>query len=372
MKSTAEVSKITTLGYNSEIWHGFYNPSRLLSTGKPELINIAERNNGKSTAWGIVCLREYMKLGKRTIYARRSDDELNSTAPDFFYTPAEIIQDFYHEPCVVKYSDRCFYLNDEAEPFATSVTISKPKEFKSKPFGSLGYRNIIYDECILPEGDEKMYIGSTGHMIREYSRLMTLYQTVDRAKGQRFLNETRMIMIGNNSSFHNPIFLGCGCDGYVDINTKFCNPRETDWALELDNGTGATREELEGAFSYRMATAGDKQNYYENDSFHKDNQVKKLVGVMSPICNFSYGGHVYSYYISERKGIAYISDKPRTDRQTIALTIEDTKKINQVTAYKYNKSPYMKFLAILIEQGNVLFETPQAKTDILTYFNYTI
>lgn len=362
---------ISTLGYNPKIWGGFYNPSRLLSTGKPYLLSILERNNGKSTAWAIVCLSEYIKLGKRGIYARRSDKELIATCEDYFITAADILSE-HGEHYVVKYVDREFFLNDEKEPFFYAVNGGQPREFKSRPFGDLGCRNIVWDEAILPRGDEKLYIGASKNMIREFERLHTLYQTVDRKKGHRFLNETRCICIANNSSFHNPLFLGLGCDKYVDMNTKFCNPKGTDWALELDNGTGATHKELENAYSYRIATAEDKANYYHNDSFHKDSQVHKMHGTMNPICNLAYDGRTYCFYLFENAGVCYISTKTRPDRFTMALTMGDTKQINQVTAYKYNKSPYMQFLSDMVNRGLCVFETEQAKTDILTYLNFTI
>lgn len=362
---------ISTLGYNPSIWGEFYNPSRLLSTNKPLLMSVLERNNGKSTAWGIVTLSEYIKLGKRGIYARRTEKELVSTVEDYFVTAADILSE-HGEHYTVHYTDREFFLNEEKEPFFYAVNAGQPREFKSRPFGDLNVRNIIYDEAILPRGDEKMYIGATKNMIREYERLTTLYQTVDRAKGSRFLNETRLICIANNSSFHNPLFLGCNCSKYVDINTKFCNPKNEIWALELDNGTGAKSDQLQNAFSYRMATQEDKQNYYKNDSFHIDSQVKKLHGIMNPICNFSYAGHTYAFLLCEQMGICYISTKPRSDRFTMALTVGDTKEINQVTAYKYNKSPYMQFLSDMVNKGLCVFETENAKTDVLTYLNFTL
>lgn len=362
---------ITSIGYNPKIWGSFYNPTRLLSTGKPLLLSILERNNGKSTAWAIVTLSEYIRLGKRGIYTRRAEKELLSTCEDYFITAADILSE-HGEHYVVKYQDREFYLNDEKEPFFYAVSAGQPREFKSRPFGDLNVRNIIFDEAILPRGDEKYYIGATKNMIREYERLITLYQTVDRSKGHRFLNETRLICIANNSSFHNPLFLGLGCDKYVDMNTKFCNPKNEDWALELDNGTGATHEELEGAYSYRLATENDKLNYYKNDSYHRDNLVGTRHGIMNPLVNLKYAGNRYCLYLFESEGICYVDDKPREDRITLNLTVGDTTEINQVTAYKYNKNGYMEFLYKMVTEGKCVFKTERAKTDILTYLNYTV
>lgn len=350
----------------------FYSPQRLMDTHKPICMCVGGRTIGKSTGTAIACIAEFLSMGKLWIYARRSDPELQSTCADFFYDASDIMSS-HGEDCHVAYKNGEYYINLGGDDVLCgyAVNVGTPRSYKSIPFGGMGVRNIVYDEFILPRGDERYYIGSTQNMVREYERLTTLYQTVDRKQGAAVLNETRIFALGNNSSFCNPMFIGCGCDKYVNADTKFCSPRAEIWALELVREVPATKD-IQQSYGYLMATTEDRQNYYLNDSYHADNLVGVRHGIFAPMCNLLYHGERYGVYVSRDDGYMYISRRYADGRDLLRLTIGDTTQINQVTAYEYSKSPQMHYIRDMVMRGAVVFETSKIKRDILTYLNFTI
>lgn len=361
---------IKSLKIDKKYFGDFYSPQRLIDTHKPLCMCVGGRTIGKSTGTAIASVLEYLTLGKKWIYTRRSDPELQATCSDFFFDAGDIISS-HGETVRVIYNGGEYFINDEKEPCGYAVNLGVPRSYKSIPYGGMGVRNIIFDEFILPRGDERYYIGSSGNMIREYERLTTLYQTVDRKQGQAVLNETRIFCLGNNSSFCNPLFIGCGCDNYVNTETKFCNPKSEIWALELVREVQATRE-IEKSYGYQMATAEDRQNYYFNDSYHVDNLVGKRTGIFNSLCNLTYHGENYGVYVSRDMGYVYVCRRFADGRPVLKLTVGDTTQINQVTAYEYRRDPYMLFLRDMVFKGSCVFETSAIKRDVLTYLNFTL
>ena len=76
---------IKEVNMSKDIYGDFYNPTRLISTGKPYLFSIGVRSSGKSTGWLIHLLKEYMRYDKQFIYLRRDkEDRVHPDAPYLF------------------------------------------------------------------------------------------------------------------------------------------------------------------------------------------------------------------------------------------------------------------------------------------------
>lgn len=353
----------------NEIYGKFYNPNRLISTGKPICMSVGSRSIGKSTGFALYLLVQYYEHKKKFIYTRRTDDELKRTASDYFGTALSILSDFGMAHSIALKGDE--YIDENNDTIGYAIPLNAEQKYKSHQFGELGVRNILYDEFILPKGGEKGYLGGSKNCIYEYRRLVSLYQTVDRTKGHAFTNQTRIFACANNGSFYNPLFIACNCDQYVDMETKFCNPKDEIWALEMTSQVEGTKE-IKHSYGYLMADKNERRRNYDNDSFQKDAQVGKVTFPKRSFCNLLYNGNHYGVYLVEKLGVIYIERKPAENALDIALTVGDTKKINQLTAYKFKDSPFMILIRNLVNSGNVIYETQGIKNDVLTYLNFTL
>lgn len=354
---------------NKEIYGNFWSPDHLLSYNKPLNISLGVRGLGKSTGCGIKCIGDYYDNKKLFIYTRRNDVELRQTMKDYFYGPLMI----YNEKFGTKHDwtlEDGRYIDENKNTVGFAVPLSQADKYKSAPFGALGVRTIIYDEFVLAKGKETGYLGNKETPYLEYDLLIRLYQTVDRAPGHSFLNETKIFCLGNFANLYNPILLGCGADKYMNINSKVVAPKDALWVVELTSEVGATSE-MRSSYGYQLARAEIAKGDYDNNGYITGDNIKTMKGVMNPLLNVDYKGRGYGIYLCEKEGVVYVSEKQSTAVRTIALTMGDGK-INQVTAVKWNKSTQMQVVRRFAEMGLCVFQTPRARTDLLTYLNFTL
>ena len=66
---------------SKNIYGDFYNPTKILSYGKPMNISVGSRSSGKSTGFGIHLLKDFLKNKHQFIYVRRTEIELRNAAP---------------------------------------------------------------------------------------------------------------------------------------------------------------------------------------------------------------------------------------------------------------------------------------------------
>lgn len=354
---------------DTAIYGKFWSPEHLISYGKPLMCSLGQRGIGKSTGVGLYCIGQYYDNKKLFIYCRRNGDELKQTQKDYFYSPLDIYNAYYGTKHVWAL-DGGTYKDENGEVVGFAIPLSQADKYKSSPFGALGVRTIIYDEFILAKGKETGYVGSKETPYLEYDLLIRLYQTVDRAPGHSFLNETKIFCLGNFANLYNPILLGCGADKYLTINSKCVSPKGKPWVIEITDNVEATSE-VRSSFGYQLAREEIAKGDYDVNGFITSDSIQTLKGVMNPIINVEYSGRKYGVYLFEKRGVIYVSTKISEAVRTIALTMADGK-INQVTAVKWNKSPAMDLLRRFAEMGLVIFQNERARQDILTYLNFTI
>lgn len=354
---------------DNKIYGKFWSPQHLISYGKPLMISLGIRGIGKSTALGLYSIGEYYDNHRLFIYTRRNEDELQQTEKNYFYSPLKIYNEFYGTNHEWTCSGNV-YTDENKNVVGYSIPLSQADKRKSTPYGALGVRTIIYDEFILAKGKETAYLGSKVTPYLEYDLLIRLYQTVDRDINHQYLNETKIFCLGNFANLNNPILLGCGADRYLNINSKVVSPKDKDWVVELTSSVEASSG-LENSYGYRLARQETAEGDYKNNGFDGNESIKHLKGVMNPLINVEYNGRRYGIYLFEKEGVAYVSERTSESVRTISLTMSDGR-INQVTAEKWNKSPAMSALRSFVERGLCVYQTARARTDILTYLQFTV
>lgn len=352
------------------VYGGFWNPEALIATGKPLLIDAEPRGVGKSTGSALYCMEQYYKKREKFIYCRRTDDELKRTCKSYFDGACKIYNDFYGTAHEWIYDKGGTYTDENGDIVGYSVPLNLADKYKSATFGADGVRLIIYDEFILRRGKETGYLGKTGSTI-EYDLLIGLYQTVDRAPGHRFLNETKILCLGNFASLNAPVLIGAGADLYVEHGAKFINPKHEMWALRLQ-GDFATDKDIEESYGYKLASRDTRGVDYGYEAAERpETIIPKMTGERHCMMCVIYRDRRYGVWTYDQKGIVYISRECLPGMPEIALTAGNTPRINRITALKWRDMPSMQLLRDAAEMGYLCFDSNRARTDILTYLDFT-
>lgn len=353
----------------AKIYGDFYSPERVLSYGRPWIFSVGSRSIGKSTGFGIWILQQYIKKKTRFIYVRRNEKELLSTCKNFFENAVSILNDFGTK-IQVKYERKLYWASfDEGETWeecGTAIPLSMEQQYKSANLGEYGI--LLYDEFI--SRDPNKYLGNKASPLFEYDCCLSLYETVDRKKGESFQNQTIFIFTANNSSYYNPLFMGLGIDEYLRTDTKICAPKGVPWVVEQTTSVKAT-ERMQESYAYQLSDKKNRDYAFSNIGFdQRMNFVEKIKKPMRPLFNVSYAGHKMGIYSIDDEGVIYVCNKTNS-LITIGLTCGDQDKINYILAIRYHDSQYMITLRDCYYQGLVRFETNKCKYEIANFFLLT-
>lgn len=360
---------------DKEIYGNYWSPLHLESTKKPLLMAAEPRGLGKSTGAALSCIGDFYDTGgnKKFIYCRRTDDELKRTRKNYFDGALKIYNEFYGKNINWVYDQETYKEEESGAIVGYTIPLNLADKYKSATYGADGVRKIIYDEFILRRGKEAGYLGGLSNPLIEYDLLIGLYQTVDRAPGHRFLNETEIICLGNFANLYNPIMMGCNASEYVEHDSKFVNPKTQPWAVELKTDYKTDGNDIKDSYGYRLSRESIAARDYDNDGFTRAATiVGKLKGVRNGMFNCTYKGRQYGIWSYENKGVVYVSNEPVPGRINIAMTMEDSGGINQITAEKYRYMPEMQLLRRAAERGFLVFDSARSRNDILTYLDFTI
>lgn len=355
---------------SDSIYGKFWSPDKLLATGKPLLIAAEPRGVGKSTGIALMCIADYYKSGKKFLYVRRTDDELKRTRKQYFDGAVDIYNHYYNTAHLWTFLNGEYH-DENGDIVGYAVPLNLADKYKSANYGADGVRTIIYDEFILRRGRETGYLGGAENPLIEYDLLIGLYQTVDRAPGRRFLNETVIFALGNFANLYNPIMLGCNASDYIEHDSKFVNPKSEPWACELQ-GDYVADESIDSSYGYRLSRDAMRHGDFDSDGFTHAETIKKLKGVRKPVINVQFRGRQYGVWSYDTLGVIYVCNDLSPARITIALTAADSGRINQVTALKYRYLPEMQMLRTAAERGFLIFANARARSDILTYLDFTL
>lgn len=353
---------------NKDIYGDFYNPTRLISTGKPYLFSIGVRSSGKSTGWLIHLLKEYMRYDKQFIYLRRDKEELEATAPTAFNNAIVIYNTYYNDRDDFKtiesfeYKKNTYYINGNVAGYGMSL--STQQKAKSLPLSNIYW--IVYDEFLISKSGGR-YLGGKDSPFKEAEAIASLYITCDRSIGESFSNRVRVIFIGNNESYYSPVFMRLGIDKYLSKESRFINPKDTGWAVEQTFDVKALAD-AKKSNAYLLSSDYGKAYAFGGGLF--DNTfIGKPDGKVKPLFNVVYNDFTYGIAQTEDGGI-YVDIKPYSSvRVTLALTGPDHSP-NYTLVKEWRSNYLMVTLRDAITSGRIHYANGKAKYAIETFFAY--
>lgn len=353
---------------NAKIYGKFYSPELVLSYNRPWIFTVGSRSIGKSTAWAMHLLTDYIKKGHKFIYVRRTDEELMQTCRNYFDSAVEILRRNGYPIQDFKYDSRYYYimLNGDWEQCGCVIPLSQEQKFKSANYQD--YWWILYDEFIAY--DSNSYLGTKANITFEYDRCLSLYQTVDRGIDRPFRNETTFVFTANNSSYFNPLFIGLGITDYIRTDSKILAPRNEPWIVEQVAQVEATKD-IKNSFAYKLANQKNRDYAYNNIAFDETQTFIATVNKpMVCLINVMYNGHKMGVYYIKEDDMIYVSEKTG-NVPTLALTYGDHDTINYTLVKSFRDSPQMQVIREQYLRGNILFQTPKCKYEMCNYLMLT-
>lgn len=343
---------------------GWFSMTPILSYGRHLNVITGKRSTGKSTGAALYVLMSYLRGEGGWIYSRRTKDETDLTCASWFDNAVDILK-MNGVECKVEYSGGKYYVNGKEAGRAIPLSLQQKTKGDNLSFAKW----LIYDEFISFDG---RYLGGKNNSIFEYQALMSLYQTADRGIGQSHRNEVKIICLGNNDSYYNPIYMAIGADKYLRIDTHFLSPKGEEWVVEQLRDTDATAaEDYLESVSYKLSDERTKAYAYENKAKEEASNdfIEKITKPMQALCNFVYEGTRMGAYCDFSGGMVYISRKTNCEK-TIALTTIDHKP-NYVLVGR-NRNFEACLVKDMYDMGQIRFENIRLKYCIDNWLKYVV
>lgn len=249
--------------------HGFWDITRILSYGRQAMIVTGSRSVGKSTQVALLCLITYALFGKKFVYSRRRQKDVEKTYKTFFNNAVDIYNRYLPLKKIVAFKPFngrywvAYGLDEDEEPVweecGSYIPLADEENYKSNSFSE--YVILIYDEFI--SKDTTKYLGTKDNTDAEWSAVISLAQTIDRGIDTPFRNELALFCLGNKSTVYNPIALSIGLVDYVQKGAIFTAPKGKQWVWENIDHVSATSDYEDSAW-YQLASEQDKNYAYEN------------------------------------------------------------------------------------------------------------
>ena len=345
---------------------GWFSMTPILSYGRHLNVITGKRSTGKSTGAALYVLMAYMKGEGGWIYSRRTKDETDLTCASWFDNAVDILK-MNGVEVEVRYAGGKYFVNGNEAGRAIPLSLQQ----KTKGDNLSAFNNfIIYDEFISFDG---RYLGGQNNPIFEYQALMSLYQTADRTIGSSHTNKCKIICLGNNDTYYNPVYMAIGADKHLRTDTHFLAPKGEEWVVEQLRASDAEQaEDYKNSISYKLSDERTKAYAYENENKEKmdGDFIEKRTKPMKGICDMVYDGVRFGVYLDEEDGICYLSSKS-TKKKTLALTAKDhTPNYTLLRGYMSNVD--MKFVNNMYIKGKVRFENGRLKYYLDNYLHYVV
>lgn len=346
-----------------DIYGDFYNPTKMLSYGRPYNISLGTRSIGKSTGFAIRLVLDYLKDGSQFVYMRRTDDELKMTAPTALNNAVLIINNYYKDKPIKSYvyEKGKYYINDSLAGFSVALST----EYKTKSIDYSGVVWVLYDEFLPRSG---RYLGGKTNPFYEVECLESFIQTCDRKVGEAFSNRVRLICIGNNMTYYNPLILSLQADRFLTTDVKMLAPKNESYVIEQTHSVEATKG-VKDSNVFKMATDKTKRYAFEggidNNAF-----IGKPSGKLHDICNLIYKGETFGVYYSS-EGVVWVSKRKSMSNKNIAITCSDHS-INLHLINSWRDAQETMLLRQAYNTGNILFETGRCRFIINQFFMYDV
>ena len=355
---------------------GWYNIQPLLTYRKPALFITGERGTGKSTSPACMLLLNYLVLGGHFIFIKERFDDIPAVANGYFDNAAMLI----NEKCAgmglpeikdVKYYQRRFFIATEEDEKGklvyNEIGIARALEKQNQTKGLVDDKTniLFFDEFISDDPDS--YIGGGSQRELEWTRLLSLFITVDRRKGERYSNSTLLICAANKSTVYCPILIGAGVINYLQDGQKITSPKNKMWVWEDTDKVEVEGQPVEESFGYLLADEATKRVSYDNISLDDSAFIKKPE-IAKYIMSFRLRGQDYGIY-ADSENYWYIAE-PKEGYKIIALDpiSHNATDFELISAIKENH--VMERCVEQYKRGRLYFGTGAIKNALLKYLKF--
>lgn len=340
----------------------FYDPNKLLCLkdldGKKPEIFMCEGNRtaGKTFAFKWVCIRDWLRHGKKFMVLYRYSYELDGAADAFFKDIEQI-----KLPGHVMTSDWCIrnvalnlYLDKKHCGYA--MCMSNPDVVKKKSATFVDVDKIFMDEYQSESGK---------YLPNELDRFQSIHTSVARGGGKH----TRYVpvyMASNGVTIFNPYSVAFGFSSRLKADTKFIRGHGV--VMERTFNQNAAAAIKESAFA-RAFAGTNYQEYATGDTYMLDdnNFINKWNGRKYAVATLKYHGEYYGIWTIKEKGIHIVSHKYDPG---IKLVITGTLQDHSENTYFAHSGPILKNLVNMYNRGLMFFEDGACKNAFIDLIGY--
>lgn len=348
-----------------EIMATYYDGTKLLSMKDlkgetPEIfMTTTNRSAGKTTYFGRLAIRRFLKNKSKFLLLYRFNYELTSCSDKFFKDLQKLFFSNY-EMSEKRMANGIYvelYLNDEPCGYATALNYADQLKKFSHLLSDVDM--IIFDE----------FQSETNHYCpNEINKFLSIHTSVARGGGDQ-VRYLPVYMISNAVSLINPYYLSLGIADRLQKDTKYL--KGDGFVLEQGFYEEVAKEQLDSgfnrAFKNEKYVAYSSQNIYLNDNACL---IEKLKGPNRYICTIKRGNQFYSLknYIDEN--VYYIDNTyDETCPQRLTISAND-----QEVGFKFigPGSLYISMLKRAFECGRLRFKNQQCKALAFEIMKYNL
>lgn len=338
-------------------YNQIYLLDELINPDVDHFISISNRTDGKSINYvhallhiaieyniGLTFISRNMML--RTSYQDLIEDVLNiSSIYDF--SDFQFIRSQYYVS-----------LNYNGKTIAIIVALNDASELKYFSNYIKNFPIIIYDEFLALE---------TEYLPDEWTRLKTLYESIDRIESYPLIHKPKIFYFGNAVNFESPVLHGLKIFNILEhhkLNTMKVYKYDFNVALEMNRNENSNKKRNLRAFSSEkdaMTTGSFEKNDYTIATHDDKNHVK-----MNP--RFIYiklkNDYLKIWYNKDTLKIILSIESTTDNGYTYNMQLKDNKETSTYLTPKYYDDNHIK----KIDGGMYLFENNFSKNFITTDF----
>lgn len=324
----------------------------------------SNRSAGKTTYFGRLLIKRFLKDGKKFGLIYRYKNELDDISGKFFNNIHQLFFPNYHmsEKKKDQGSYVCLYLHEAGEETGVlcgyAFALNSADNIK-KVSHLLSDIDTLYMDEFQSETDN--------YAPREIEKLMSIYTSIARGKGEQ-ARYIPLYMCSNNVSLLNPYFAEFGISERLREDTKFL--RGDGWVLECNFNQSASNamklSPFMRAFKNNIYNAfATEQGVYLNDNTAF---IEQLNGRNKYICTLHYNGKNYSVREYSELGLIYCDTSyDEYYPLKIAVTLDDHS-INYVML-KRNET-LIAYMRYLFEHGCFRFKNLKCKEAIIKCLSF--
>lgn len=327
----------------------WYSYDKVLSYNALLNFIIGERGVGKSYGIKKHVVKHFLKTGRKFIYLRRFETELNKTLKG-----NEFFKDIETDSELIKYKFNVsgHKLMCDGKQCGYAIPLSKASIYKSVPFPDVDY--IIYDEFLITT--------NTYHYLQdEPMQLLDFIETVARLR-----DNIRVFLLGNNISIVNPYF------DYFNITLPYNSDIKTfkKGTILINYIKNQAYRNKKRASRFGSLIDGTTYGAYaiDNEALTDDSTfIKKKSNKAKYLFNIKLNNVVYGVWRDLMINEMYISKSCDLNSLTITLSNNNHDE-NSILVGK--SSNLFKLIQVYYQQGSLFFDNQNIKQNIIPFLNY--